>query len=309
MLKPVYIFSGFLDSGKSKAIKETLYDARFNEGEKTLIIALEQGDITFDDKFLKSTNSEVVYLDGLTQLTKNKMQQLDQQYNPDRIFIELNGMEDDNELYKQGFIKQWQIAQTLTFFDASKFKMYVTNMKQFVFNHVINAEVCILNRCDNEDLLFFRNNLKGINQRVQVIFEDSTGNITKQVEQQLFDTSKDLIVEDNDYGLWYMDALDNPLKYDNKKVTLKLKYVTTVKEYENVCIMGRKAMVCCANDLQDIAITCVNVDPNNVDDDKYYYIEGTIHVMDDEQGYKTCVMYAENIKEADSPKEELVFFN
>lgn len=309
MAKPVYIFSGFLDSGKTSAIKDTLYDGRFNEGEKTLIIALEEGDVSYDKKFLTSTNSEVVFLDGINSLTKNKMQQLDQKYNPERIFIELNGMEDDNILYNQGLIKQWEIAQTLTFFDASKFNLYINNMKQFVFNHVIKAEVCVLNRCENQDLLYLRNNLKGINQRLEVIFEDSTGNITKQVEQQLFDTSKDLVIDDNDYGLWYMDALDNPMKYDNKNITLKLKYVTAVKEYENVCIMGRKAMVCCANDLQDIAITCVNVDPKNVDNDNYYNITGTIHCMDDEEGYKTCVVYADNVSKAEKPVEELVFFN
>ena len=81
MVKPVYIFSGFLDSGKTSAIKDTLYDGRFNEGEKTLIIALEDGDVKYDQKFLTATNAEVVYLDSINDLTKNKMQQFDQKYN------------------------------------------------------------------------------------------------------------------------------------------------------------------------------------------------------------------------------------
>ena len=309
MLKPVYIFSGFLDSGKTRAIKQTLYDGRFNEGEKTLIIALEQGDEEYDKKFLSATNSEVVFLDSIKELTKNKMQQLDQKYKPERIIIELNGMEDDNELYKQGFIKDWELAQSLTFFDASKFKMYITNMKQFVFNHVVNADVCVMNRSDDLDLVYLRNNLKGINQRLQIVFEGASGNITRQAEQQLFDTSKDLYIKDADYGLWYMDALDNPLKYEDVKINLKLKYVTTVKEYENVCIMGRKAMVCCANDLQDIAITCVNIDPDKIDKDSYYDISGTVKVMDDTQGYKTCVINVDELKQATPPSDELVYFN
>ena len=45
MIKPVYVFSGFLDSGKTSAIKEVLYDPRFNEGESTLIIVMEEGKI------------------------------------------------------------------------------------------------------------------------------------------------------------------------------------------------------------------------------------------------------------------------
>ena len=43
MIKPVYFFSGMLDSGKTRAIKTTLYDERFNEpGEFNLIISMEQ---------------------------------------------------------------------------------------------------------------------------------------------------------------------------------------------------------------------------------------------------------------------------
>ena len=54
MVKPVYFFSGMLDSGKTRAIKETLYDERFNEIEDfNLIIALEHGDEEYDNKFLK----------------------------------------------------------------------------------------------------------------------------------------------------------------------------------------------------------------------------------------------------------------
>ena len=69
MNKPVYVFSGFLDAGKTYVIKDTLTDPRFNEGEKTLIIAMEQGDNEYDEKFLKATNSQVVYLD-FAALTK-----------------------------------------------------------------------------------------------------------------------------------------------------------------------------------------------------------------------------------------------
>ena len=62
-LRPVYIFTGFLDSGKTTSIKNTLKDPRFTENEKTLILCFEQGDIEYDNNFLKSTNSYVEYLD------------------------------------------------------------------------------------------------------------------------------------------------------------------------------------------------------------------------------------------------------
>ena len=37
---PMYVFTGFLESGKTKFIQETLEDPRFNSGEKTLLLVL-----------------------------------------------------------------------------------------------------------------------------------------------------------------------------------------------------------------------------------------------------------------------------
>lgn len=310
MVKPVYVFSGFLDSGKTRAIKETLYDPRFNEGEPTLIIAFEQGDIEYDEKFLKFTNSTVIYMDSIKELTIQKQKEIDKQYKFDRLFIELNGMEDDNILYNEiGFIKNWELAQTLTTVDASSFNLYMTNMRQFLYNHVKNAEVVILNRSDDVDKRYLRNNLKSINTRLEIIYEDAQGNVSNKLDEDLFDLSKDLYIEDIDYGLWYMDAVDNAQKYDNKTITLKVKYVDEVKEYSNVVIMGRKAMVCCAQDIQNIALTFVNIKKKDIDVDKYYLVTGRIHVLDDEEGYKTCVVYATDFKLAEDPQEELVTFN
>jgi len=308
MTKPVYVFSGFLDSGKTRAIKETLYDPRFNEGETTLIIAFEQGDIEYDEKFLKFTASQVVYMNSINELTIDTQKQLDTKYQFDRVFIELNGMEDDNILYNNGFTSNWELAQTLTTIDASSFNLYMNNMRQFMYNHVVNAEVAILNRADNVDKRFLRNNLKSINQRLEIIFEDKDGNVTNKIEGELFDTSKDLNIDDIDYGLWYMDALDNAKKYNGVKITLKMKYAGQTGQ-KNVCIMGRKAMVCCANDIQDIALTVAGVDPSMINKDDYYLVSGDIKVMKDEENYDVCVLYADKIQKADAPLQELVTFN
>ena len=45
---PVYSFTGFLDSGKTKFIQETLEDSRFNAGERTLLLIFEEGEEEFD---------------------------------------------------------------------------------------------------------------------------------------------------------------------------------------------------------------------------------------------------------------------
>ena len=66
---PVYLFTGFLESGKSSMMKETLSDPEFNDGSKTLILACEQGEVEFDQKFLKETHSVLVTVEDKEELT------------------------------------------------------------------------------------------------------------------------------------------------------------------------------------------------------------------------------------------------
>ena len=309
MIKPVYFFSGMLDSGKTRAIKTTLYDERFNEpGEFNLIISMEQGDEEYDKKFLKYTNSAVEYID-YKDLTREKMQQLEDEYDPSRIIIEFNGMQNDEEFFRNGFIPEWEIAQTLTTIDGSSFRLMVANLRQFMFYHIKYAEVVIINRFSSEDLVYLRNNIKGMNQRVEIIFEDENGNVTNKINQSLFDTSKPLDISDIDYGLWYMDAVDNPDKYEGCQIELNSYYIEKVKEYENVGIFGRRAMVCCAEDVQPIAFTVIDIDPDRLEKNKYYHIKGTVKCLDDERGYKTCVVYASEIAPQEEPADPMVYFN
>ena len=308
MNKPLYIFSGFLDSGKTSAIKNTLYDGRFNEGEKSLIISFEKGDVEYDDKFLKYTNSVVEYLD-YKDFNKDKQKELDLKHKPERIFIEFNGMDNDEDMLKNGFIENWEIAQYLTTIDASTFKNYMTNMKQFMYNHIRYAEVAVINRSDNIDLRYLRNNLKGINRNLETIFEDSNGNVTNKLQESLFDTTKPLDISDIDFGLWYMDALDNASKYDKCEIEINAYYYEANPSYSNVGIFGRKAMVCCANDIQTIGFTVVGVHTDILKKDCYYHIKGRIHVLEDENGMDTCVIYSEDIVETKEPENPLVNFN
>ena len=309
MIKPVYFFSGMLDSGKTRAIKTTLYDERFNEpGEFNLIISMEQGDEEYDKKFLKYTNSAVEYID-YKDLTREKMQQLEDEYDPSRIIIEFNGMQNDEEFFRNGFIPEWEMAQTLTTIDGSSFRLMVANLRQFMFYHIKYAEVVIINRFSSEDLVYLRNNIKGMNQRVEIIFEDENGNVTNKINQSLFDTSKPLDISDIDYGLWYMDPVDNPDKYEGCQIELNSYYIEKVKEYENVGIFGRRAMVCCAEDVQPIAFTVIDIDPDKLEKNKYYHIKGTVKCLDDERGYKTCVVYASEIAPQEEPADPMVYFN
>ena len=95
---PVYVFTGFLDSGKTSFIQETLEDTRFNNGERTLILQFEEGEEEF---CIESYPHQNVYLEVLDQqtVTTQELEALGKKYAAERIVAELNGMQQVGDLY------------------------------------------------------------------------------------------------------------------------------------------------------------------------------------------------------------------
>ena len=54
---PIYLFTGFLEAGKTKAMRDTLEDERFSDGEKTLILLCEEGIEEYDIKKIPGNNT------------------------------------------------------------------------------------------------------------------------------------------------------------------------------------------------------------------------------------------------------------
>ena len=48
---PVYVFTGFLESGKTKFIQEILADPNFTENEVTALLLCEEGIEEYDEKY------------------------------------------------------------------------------------------------------------------------------------------------------------------------------------------------------------------------------------------------------------------
>ena len=59
---PVYVFMGFLESGKTSFIQDTLEEDYFNNGERTLLFACEEGMEEYDEELLKKTNTTLCML-------------------------------------------------------------------------------------------------------------------------------------------------------------------------------------------------------------------------------------------------------
>ena len=72
MKLPVYLFTGFLEGGKTTIILESLNDQNFNSGEKTLVILCEEGIEELDASKFWGQNVSVVSIDSEEEFTKHQ---------------------------------------------------------------------------------------------------------------------------------------------------------------------------------------------------------------------------------------------
>ena len=89
---PVYMFKGFLESGKTKFIQETLEDERFDTGENTLLLVMEEGEEEYDESRFKVKNVVISYIDSVEELTEENLASLQEMYGATRVLVEFNGM-------------------------------------------------------------------------------------------------------------------------------------------------------------------------------------------------------------------------
>ena len=81
---PMYVFTGFLESGKTRFIQQTLEDPRFNSGERTLLLVLEEGEEEYD---LSTYPSKNVYIETLDydELSQEKLEELLKKHRAERV--------------------------------------------------------------------------------------------------------------------------------------------------------------------------------------------------------------------------------
>ena len=313
MAIPVYMFCGFLESGKTTLIQTTLKDEGFNEGEKTLLLVFEEGIEEYEKQFLAETNTVVEYFDDLSEINIDILRELDRQHMPDRVLIEFNGTWNIDDFIDLGLPTDWIIVQILSTIDASTFTNYINNMRTFMFNVINPADVIVFNRCEEDtSKTYLRTNVKSINKGAQIIYELTDGTISPMTDEELpFDINAPIIqISDDDYGLWYMDCLDNPRKYNGKTVNIQAKVMRRDEDPDDIYIIGRNAMVCCADDIQLIGYMVKSENGELMVDGDWLSLTAKIHVVYDEE-YRGEVPMLEEVEYKRIPPltEELVYFS
>jgi len=249
---PVYIFTGFLEAGKTRFIQETLEDKRFNAGERTLLLLCEEGEEEYDPTRFSAPHVYVQMVDDPSQLTADNLSAWLKKNNCKRVIVEYNGMWLLAALF-ENLPKNWVIYQEFMFADANTFLSYNTNMRSLVVDKLNTCELVVFNRYTAAiDKMALHKIVRGTSRRADIAYETPAGEVEyDDIEDPLpFDVNAPVIdVADEDYALWYRDLGENMDTYDKKVVSFKGRVVTESELPKNAFIIGRDVMTCCADDI------------------------------------------------------------
>lgn len=306
---PVYLVAGFLDSGKTSFINGILEDG-FARTDATLLLCCEEGDEEYNKKALD--NVTVVTVDDEDELTLSFLKQCEKKYHPKQVIIEYNGMWQMERLYRDVLPANWILYQIMTFVHAPTFELFVKNMGQLMMEKITNADMLVFNRCTDELKAALRaRNLRMVNRRADIYLEDNDGNSEDYLtgNECPFDLTQDVIdIPDEDFGVWYVDAMDNPDHYDGKRVHMKM-IMCHSKKYPGIDCPGRFAMVCCENDIQFIGVIAKGETLSQYKNRDWVEVTALVKKENFEayQG-EGPVLYVEEIHGCEKPKEEVVTF-
>ncbi|MBR0312808.1 MAG: hypothetical protein IJQ98_10510, partial [Oscillospiraceae bacterium] len=186
------------------------------------------------------------------------------------------------------------------------------NMGQLMMEKIKNADMLVFNRCTPEVAEQLRKrNLRMVNRRADMFIDFEDGNTENYLtgDECPFDVTQELIdIPDEDFGVWYVDAMDHPEHYDGKRVRMKM-IMCHSKKYPGTFVPGRFAMVCCANDTQFLGVVARGDALSQYKNRDWIDVTAVCkkEYFEAYQG-DGPILYVEDVKPCEKPKEELVSF-
>ncbi len=309
---PVYAFTGFLDSGKTKFIQETLEDERFNAGERTLLLVFEEGEEEYD---FSSYPHQNVYLEVLDQqtVTEKELSALAKKYKAERVVAELNGMQLVGDLYEK-FPRDWVVAQEVMFADATTFQTYNANMRNLVMDKLTGAQMVVFNRLNpGEDTMPLHKIARAASRRIDILYDylDGTTAFDDVIDPLPFDINAPVIeVKDEDYALWFRDVTEEPEKYQGKTIRFKAQVAMLRRDKNGMFAPGRFVMTCCVDDIQFCGVPCRWAKAKELKSRSWVMVEAAIsaekHTL--YKGDLGPVLTAIRVEPAEAAEEEVCTF-
>ena len=310
---PVYMFTGFLESGKTKFLQETLCDANFfdREGERTLVIMCEEGEVELDPSGFASPDVFVEVIDEERRVNPDKLEALRAKHGATRVLIEYNGMWLISDLFN-ALPDGWFVYQEMMLADSTTIEVYNANMRNLVVDKLQSCDLVVFNRCgDGTDFDSLHKLVRGVSRRTDIIYEKTNGEAAyDDIEDPLpFDVNAPLIeIGDRDYALFYRDLGDSMPDYDGKTVS----FLGQVSKKGNLpgdgFIVGRPVMTCCVEDIAFSGLFCEN-GGGNVKDGDWVRLTAGIEVKPCRvYGRKGPVLNFKGSSPADAPEDPVATF-
>ena len=309
---PIYLMTGFLESGKTSFLNFTIQQDYFHTDGKTLLILCEEGEEEYDPKEMLKYGVVIEKVEDKEDLTEAWLEEMNRKHKPERVVVEYNGMWPVSDFEKLALPAGWKIEQKIATVDASTFQMYLTNLKPLFVEMVKGAELVLFNRCeDRGPLAGYRRSVKVVSPQAEVIFEDENGEVDNIFEDEVpYDLNAPVIeIRREDYGIWYVDMMDNLKKYVDKTVRFKGQVLKSRELNAGFFVPGRMAMTCCADDTQFIGYICKNPAAKRLRIGSWVTVTAKVkdEFMEVYNG-RGPVLYATEIEAAEKPEQELVYF-
>ena len=310
---PIYLITGFLESGKTSIIKNMLEDDGFSSGERTLVLVCEEGIEEYEESLLRKANAVVEIVDSFEDLTESFFKSLDAKYEPERIIIEYNSVWGIENLFRIKKPGNWELAQMVCMIDAATFENYMTNMRNLMTEAPKLADLIIFNRCDeNTKKSQYRRTVKALNPTCNVIFENTDGTSDDGVgEEDLpYDMKADVIeISDTHFGAWYLDCMEHPARYNDRIIRIKGQAFRMDDLPKKTYVFGRYAMTCCADDIGGIGFLC-QYSGKRPKEDSWIMLTAKVEAgFSPIHGRDAVILIEQSYEAAEKPEEELVYFN
>lgn len=248
----VYLFLGFLESGKTKFIQETFEDERMENGEKTMLLVCEDGEEEYEPLKFKVKNVAIERIEKKEDLNGYNLSYLTRKHGVRRVVVEYNGTWLLQDFF-DAMPESWVINQMMTFFDATTFLNYNQNMRQLVFDKVQMTQMVVFNRFKAEyDKMAFHKVVRAISRRADIVYEYLGGKPEfDDIEDPMpYDINAPIIeIEDRDFALFYSDLSEKTLQYVGKTVKFKGMAAVSKKVPSGFFVIGRYIMTCCEADI------------------------------------------------------------
>lgn len=278
---PVYLFTGFLDAGKTKFIQETLEDVRFNNGESTLLLLCEEGEEEYDPSTFSGKNVFIETIEEQEELTPSNLERLQKKHAVERVVIEYNGMWMLDTLY-QNMPDSWIVYQEFMFVDSQTFLTYNANMRGLVVDKLKSCEMLVLNRADEKvDKVEIHKIVRAISRRANITYEDRTGEVyyDDTPEELPYDLEAPIVeISTQDYAIWYQDISEEPEKYKGKTLHIGGFVMVRDKLPTGSFIFGRRVMTCCVEDITFAGLLATGYDTKELKDQQWVEITAKVSI-------------------------------